>query len=172
MPGEPFQPVHMFFYRSLMDPEVPQAILDLPESPTTKPATISGFHIKMWGIYPTLIPSHSGSEAGTVWKVASEATSIVWQLTRLPRKDGTSAMLFWKGGGGGFSGIAVLFAGQGSLRVRSLKTGVSIWNAIRNTSKLLSLDVGRRYRDSLDNKLGSKKKKEHEVEEKVRLLSV
>jgi gamma-glutamylcyclotransferase (GGCT)/AIG2-like uncharacterized protein YtfP len=73
MPGVPFQPVHMFFYGSLMDFEVLQAILDLPESPTTRPAIISGFRIKVWGIYPTLLPSHSGSVTVTVWKVISEA---------------------------------------------------------------------------------------------------
>lgn len=73
MPGEPFQPFHMFFYGSLMDSEVLQAILDLPELPTTRPATISGFSIKMWGIYPTLIPCHSGSVTGTVWEVTSES---------------------------------------------------------------------------------------------------
>jgi gamma-glutamylcyclotransferase (GGCT)/AIG2-like uncharacterized protein YtfP len=63
----------MFFYGSLMDSEVLQSILDLPELPTTRPATISGFLIKMWGIYPTLIPCHSGSVTGTVWKVTSDA---------------------------------------------------------------------------------------------------
>ena len=73
MPDEPFQPFHMFFYGSLMDPDVLQAILDLPELPTTRPATISGFSIKMWGIYPTLIPCYSGSVTGTLWKVTSEA---------------------------------------------------------------------------------------------------
>ncbi|XPS98314.1 hypothetical protein M3J09_007522 [Ascochyta lentis] len=73
MPGEPFQPFYMFFYGSLMDSEVLQAILDLPELPSTRPATISGFRIKMWGIYPTLIPCHSGNVSGTVWKVASKA---------------------------------------------------------------------------------------------------
>ena len=56
-----------------MDPEVLQAIPDLPELPTIRPATISGFRIKMWGIYPTLIPCHSGRVTGTVWKVTSEA---------------------------------------------------------------------------------------------------
>ena len=56
-----------------MDPEVLQAIPDLPELPTIRPATISGFRIKMWGIYPTLIPCHSGRVNGTVWKVTSEA---------------------------------------------------------------------------------------------------
>jgi gamma-glutamylcyclotransferase (GGCT)/AIG2-like uncharacterized protein YtfP len=73
MPGEPFQPFHMFFYGSLMDPEVLQAILNLPKLPTTKPATIFGYRIKMWGIYPTLIACHSGSVMGTVWEVTSEA---------------------------------------------------------------------------------------------------
>jgi gamma-glutamylcyclotransferase (GGCT)/AIG2-like uncharacterized protein YtfP len=73
MPGEPFQPVEMFFYGSLMDPEILQAILDLPEIPTTRPATIFGFRIKMWGKYSTLLPSQSGSVTGTVWKVTLEA---------------------------------------------------------------------------------------------------
>ncbi|KAL2070362.1 hypothetical protein VTL71DRAFT_13388 [Oculimacula yallundae] len=74
MPGEPFQPFYMFFYGSLMDPEVLQAILDLPELPTMQPATISGFSIKMWGIYPTLIPClpGTGSVTGTVWKATLE----------------------------------------------------------------------------------------------------
>lgn len=74
MPGEPFHPSHMFFYGSLMDPEVLQAILNLPDLPTTRPATIFGFRVKMWGIYPALVPCSSGSGVtGTVWKVTSEA---------------------------------------------------------------------------------------------------
>jgi gamma-glutamylcyclotransferase (GGCT)/AIG2-like uncharacterized protein YtfP len=67
-----FQPCHMFFYGSLMDPEVIQAVLSLPELPLTKPATIFGFRIKMWGIYPALIPSTSGQVVGFVWEVDSE----------------------------------------------------------------------------------------------------
>lgn len=50
-----------------------EAILDLPELPTTRAATISGLRIKMWGIYRTLISCHSGSVTGTVWNVTSEA---------------------------------------------------------------------------------------------------
>lgn len=56
-----------------MDHEVLQAILGLPEPPITRPATIAGFRVKMWGIYPTLIPYHSGSVTGTVWEIISEA---------------------------------------------------------------------------------------------------
>lgn len=62
----------MFFYGSLMDPEVIQAILNLSELPVTKPATLSGYQIKMWGIYPALIPKESGRVTGYVWEVTSE----------------------------------------------------------------------------------------------------
>jgi gamma-glutamylcyclotransferase (GGCT)/AIG2-like uncharacterized protein YtfP len=63
----------MFFYGSLMDPDVLQAVLNLPHIPTMKPATISSFKIKMWGIYPALIPgSSSDSVFGNLWEVASE----------------------------------------------------------------------------------------------------
>jgi len=55
-----------------MDPEVLQVILNLPELPAAKPATISGFEIKMWGIYPALLPKESGTVAGCVWEVTSE----------------------------------------------------------------------------------------------------
>lgn len=95
MPGEPFQQFQMFFYGSLMDPEVLQAILDLSELPTTRPATISGFRIKMWGIYPTLIPSHSGSVTGTVWKVTLGAhfDRLAAYETAACRRDECDAVL-------------------------------------------------------------------------------
>jgi gamma-glutamylcyclotransferase (GGCT)/AIG2-like uncharacterized protein YtfP len=62
----------MFFYGSLMDSEVIQAILKLEDLPLTTAATISGFKIKMWGIYPALVPDTSGLVTGTIWKVDSE----------------------------------------------------------------------------------------------------
>jgi gamma-glutamylcyclotransferase (GGCT)/AIG2-like uncharacterized protein YtfP len=61
----------MFFYGSLMDPEVLQAILNLPEPPVTRPATISGFRVKMWSIYPTLVPG-DGKVEGVVWEIKEE----------------------------------------------------------------------------------------------------
>lgn len=69
----PFQPCHMFFYGSLMDAKVIQAILALCETPKTSPATLSGFKIKMWGIYPALIPSDPSDQVvGCTWKVDNE----------------------------------------------------------------------------------------------------
>ena len=70
-PKIPFEPCHMFFYGSLMDPEVLQTVLQLPDLPTTRPAIIDGYKIKTWGIYPALVPAH-GNVSGVVWKIESE----------------------------------------------------------------------------------------------------
>lgn len=72
----------MLFYGSLMDPEVLQALLNLPSLPPTRPASISRFKIKMWGIYSALIPVPSmcddGSSrvTGTVWEVKEELSAL------------------------------------------------------------------------------------------------
>lgn len=67
-----FQPCHIFFYGSLMDPEVIQAVLSLPETPSICPATISGFQVKMWGIYPALVANRLGQVTGCIWKANDE----------------------------------------------------------------------------------------------------
>jgi gamma-glutamylcyclotransferase (GGCT)/AIG2-like uncharacterized protein YtfP len=69
---EPFQPCHMFFYGSLMDPEVIQAVLGLPEIPIVSPATLSGFTVRMWGIYPALVADRPGQVTGCIWEVNDE----------------------------------------------------------------------------------------------------
>lgn len=43
-----------FFYGSLMDPSVLRRVLNLPERPQLRPASIVGHHVKMWGPYPAL----------------------------------------------------------------------------------------------------------------------
>ena len=58
-----------FFYGSLMDPEVLQTILQLREIPIMNKESIFGFAVKMWGIYPTLLPSVGGKVFGTIWEV-------------------------------------------------------------------------------------------------------
>ncbi|KAK0119678.1 hypothetical protein ONS95_011114 [Cadophora gregata] len=69
---DPFRPCYMFFYGSLMDAEVLQSVLDLPETPSVTQGEIKGFSMKMWGIYPTIIRTPEGTISGTVWKVDSE----------------------------------------------------------------------------------------------------
>jgi gamma-glutamylcyclotransferase (GGCT)/AIG2-like uncharacterized protein YtfP len=71
--NRPFVPCHMFFYGSLMDPEVLQTILGLSDAPNIGRGTVRGFAVKMWGIYPALVPCKEGGVQGTVWKVNSEA---------------------------------------------------------------------------------------------------
>ncbi|KAF2704872.1 hypothetical protein K504DRAFT_461121 [Pleomassaria siparia CBS 279.74] len=69
----PLVPCHMFFYGSLMDPDVLQAMTGLPGAPLVKKGTITGFSIRMWGIYPALVPCSTGVVNGIVWEVTSEA---------------------------------------------------------------------------------------------------
>lgn len=65
----PFEPCFLFFYGSLMDTEVLQTIARLPEVPAVQEGSVTGFEMKMWGIYPTLIPCAGGQVSGTAWKV-------------------------------------------------------------------------------------------------------
>ncbi|OCK98294.1 uncharacterized protein K441DRAFT_543483 [Cenococcum geophilum 1.58] len=69
----PFRPCHLFFYGSLMDPEVLQAVLGLPEIPAVKCASITGFSMKMWGVYPALVRDGNGKVFRTLWGVTSKA---------------------------------------------------------------------------------------------------
>ncbi|KAF2112238.1 hypothetical protein BDV96DRAFT_498039 [Lophiotrema nucula] len=68
----PLVPFYMFFYGSLQDPEVLQAVLSLVSPPTVTPASIEGFAIRMWGIYPALIPCPNSIITGTAWEVTSQ----------------------------------------------------------------------------------------------------
>lgn len=57
-----------------MAAEVLQTIAGLPEVPTVQEGSVTGFEMKMWGIYPTLIPCAGGQVSGTVWKVNEPRT--------------------------------------------------------------------------------------------------
>ena len=72
-PKAPFTPCYLFAYGTLTDPEVLEAVLSLPSTPTLNEGWITGFKIKMWGIYPTLIPSPEGQVSGKVWEVETKA---------------------------------------------------------------------------------------------------
>lgn len=66
-----FHPAFFFFYGSLMDSEVLQHVLNLDELPRVETATIKNFRVKMWGIYPALVPAFGSTVSGTTWQVAS-----------------------------------------------------------------------------------------------------
>ncbi|KFY75824.1 hypothetical protein V499_04221 [Pseudogymnoascus sp. VKM F-103] len=69
----PFEPCPFFFYGSLMDPEVLQAVLELPEAPIFESGSVCGFSMKMWGMYPALIPHEGGRVSGSMWRVNTES---------------------------------------------------------------------------------------------------
>jgi gamma-glutamylcyclotransferase (GGCT)/AIG2-like uncharacterized protein YtfP len=68
----PWEPTPFFFYGSLMDPEVLQSVLGLPETPELQRGAIHHFKIKMWGIYPALVKAEGGIVEGMVWTVQTE----------------------------------------------------------------------------------------------------
>ncbi len=69
--AEASKSIYLFFYRSLMDPDVLQIIARLPESPKLYPACIKGYEMKMWiGTYPTILPTTEDDAVirGVCWK--------------------------------------------------------------------------------------------------------
>lgn len=64
---QPVTPCHVFFYGSLMDAEVLQTVAKLVSPPITRSGLVKGFRIKMWGVYPTVVPDERGVVAGIVW---------------------------------------------------------------------------------------------------------
>jgi Gamma-glutamyl cyclotransferase, AIG2-like len=56
-------------YGSLMDPEVLQAVLNLPEIPTMRDGWVEGYTMKKWGIYPTTVPQKGSKIYGKVWRI-------------------------------------------------------------------------------------------------------
>jgi hypothetical protein len=70
-----WRPRVFFFYGSPVDPEVLQAVLGLPELPTVSTGCVKGFRVKMWGIYPALVPAKEGED--------SKVMGIFWTIHRL-----------------------------------------------------------------------------------------
>ena len=70
------KPRRLFFYGSLMDPEVLQTILRLPKPPSMEKGRIVGYKVRMWGIYPTLVPDAGTTVLGTVW-VSTKYTDLL-----------------------------------------------------------------------------------------------
>lgn len=59
----------MFFYGSLMDPDVLRFIAQTPAAPELHKASIRGFKLKMWGPYPALIPGEpKDAVQGVYWR--------------------------------------------------------------------------------------------------------
>lgn len=63
------EPKNLFFYGSLMDPDVIRVITETSTEPELHKASIHGFKLKMWGFYPTLVPGNTGDTVhGVYWQ--------------------------------------------------------------------------------------------------------
>lgn len=63
-------PPNLFFYGSLMDPDVVRVIAEISAAePQLLKASIRGFKLKMWGVYPTLVPGFAEDTVqGVYWQ--------------------------------------------------------------------------------------------------------
>lgn len=57
----------IFFYGSLMDPEMLNRVVGLSTPQTTVSATLSNYAIKLWGSFPALVPRAGSKVQGVVW---------------------------------------------------------------------------------------------------------
>lgn len=56
-------PTLFFFYGSLMDTDVLRTVLNLPQTPAPlRRAKVRNFKMKMWGVYPGLVPTNTEGE--------------------------------------------------------------------------------------------------------------
>jgi gamma-glutamylcyclotransferase (GGCT)/AIG2-like uncharacterized protein YtfP len=98
----PLTPCHLFFYGTLTDPEVLQTVINSKNTPTMPRATAKGFTVKMWGIYPALLPCSAGEVLGAVWECASDAhfqrlaeyetSAYSWYKCTVVLEDGTEVL--------------------------------------------------------------------------------
>ncbi len=68
----PWEPCTLFFYGSLMNVTLTQAILQLPQPPVFRPGKIHGFKKKMWGAFPALVRSEGDEVHGVALEIEDE----------------------------------------------------------------------------------------------------
>ncbi|TFK69404.1 hypothetical protein BDN72DRAFT_840372 [Pluteus cervinus] len=71
-PHQPFHKEYFFLYGTLADPSTLSSTLGTSIPPSLQPASIKGWHYKLWGLYPALL---EGPQTGVVRGVAYEAQS-------------------------------------------------------------------------------------------------
>lgn len=94
-----WQPCTLFFYGSLMNPTVVQAILRLPQVPILRPGKIYGFKKRMWGAFPALVPSQGHEVQGVTFEMQDgeqflrlqryETSAYSWCFCDIETEDGS-----------------------------------------------------------------------------------
>jgi hypothetical protein len=97
--SSPWQPCTFFFYGSLMNPTVAQAILRLPHVPVLRPGKIYGFKKRMWGAFPALVRSEGHEVQGVTFEMQDEqqfrrlqhyeTSSYCWCYCDIETEDGS-----------------------------------------------------------------------------------
>ncbi|MCJ1331728.1 hypothetical protein MMC10_008420 [Thelotrema lepadinum] len=68
----PFRKKFFFFYGTLMSPTILGKVLNLEEQPTLQPASIVGYHYKLWGSYPALLDGPRNAKVeGAAYEIQS-----------------------------------------------------------------------------------------------------
>jgi hypothetical protein len=75
----PWKSCHIFFYGTLQDPDLLISLLSLPSPPFLRPASTSGYRVKMWGIYPTLVPFPAHSHGAEEGDGEGEVRGVLWR---------------------------------------------------------------------------------------------
>lgn len=99
-PASENYPRTYFFYGSLMDPTRLSSVLGLRTNPELLPATVTGYHLMLWGPYPALIPEAGKAVSGLAFTVQTdedaqklqyyETSNYAPQSCRIEMVDGTS----------------------------------------------------------------------------------
>lgn len=71
-PNAPFTPCYLFFYGSLQDEDVLRAISGTNSTPKLRDCSIQGYGLKLWSVYPTLVPKADGKVVGKAWWCETE----------------------------------------------------------------------------------------------------
>ncbi|KAI1177559.1 hypothetical protein F4777DRAFT_197603 [Nemania sp. FL0916] len=95
-----FKPCYMFFYGTLMDPDILQDVTECPTKPVLQPGWITGFKPKMWSIFPTLLPPDDSPPASGPVSEAGQGASVAPGHDSSQEQDDQSSVkvrgMFWK----------------------------------------------------------------------------
>ncbi|KAI3396844.1 hypothetical protein diail_11616 [Diaporthe ilicicola] len=108
------KPKNLFFYGSLMDPDVIRVIADTSVEPQLHKASIHGFRLKMWGVYPTLVPGDAGDTVqGVYWQAENHRQLGLLQRYETHRyKPASCSISLEKDGSTIDDGLTFMWAGD------------------------------------------------------------
>ena len=136
-PEPSWKPVQYFFYGSLMDERKLTEVLRLTHPPVLRPASITGYSIKMWGPYPALVDGPPGNVVnGMAYEVQSEGHES--RLARYETDAYRSANCFIKPASGGDRIVGKTFVWAKGLNDKTLRAGsfdIEAWKKARYGSR-------------------------------------